>query len=321
MLRVAVLDDYQGVALNHPAWSVLGDDVEVVAFSDHLADADELVARLAGFEIIVLMRERTPMPAKLLGRLPRLRLLITSGPQNASIDLAAATAHGIALCGTDLSSVPTAELAWALIMAVRRNLLGEDAAVRAGRWQTGVAPELAGSTLGLLGLGRLGTRIAQLAGAFDMNVIAWTPTLDATRAGAAGVTAAGFDELFEASDILSIHVRYSPAVRGLVGTRELALLGPRSHLVNTSRGPIVDEAALVAALHSGAIAGAALDVYDQEPLPADHPLRRTPNTLLSPHVGYVGTANYATIYRQVVEDIVAWRAGEPIRVIGSALAS
>jgi len=315
VIRVAVLDDYQKAALTCADWSALGEDTEVVVFDDHLADADSLIARLEDFDVLVLMRERTPMTVELLMRLPRLRLIVTSGLRNAAIDLAAAAELGIVVSGTELDSVPTAELAWGLVMAVRRNLLGEDAAVRAGRWQVGVPLELDGSILGVLGLGNLGARIARFANAFGMHVLAWSPSLDAARAVAVGAEAVGFDELFERSDVVSVHVRFSPATRGLVGARELALLGSHGYLVNTSRGPIVDEPALIDALSAGTIAGAGLDVYDTEPLPADHPLRRTPNTLLSPHMGYVGARNYRVVYRQAVEDILAWRAGEPIRIL------
>jgi phosphoglycerate dehydrogenase-like enzyme len=278
-----------------------------------VADDDALVARLADFEVVVAMRERTPFPRARLERLPRLRLLVTTGMANASIDLEAARELGIAVCGTGGLPSPTAELTWALILGLTRRVHEEDRAIREGRWQHTIGPELAGRTLGIVGLGRLGTRVARIAQAFEMDVLAWSQNLDPAHAAAVGVRAAARDELLGRADVVTIHLRLSDRTRGLIGAAELARMRPTAYLVNTSRGPIVDEAALVAALRAGTLAGAALDVYDTEPLPADHPLRGTPNTLLTPHLGYVSTGSYEIYYRDAVEDIAAFLRGERVR--------
>jgi phosphoglycerate dehydrogenase-like enzyme len=312
-MRVAVLDDYQAVALAMGPWHELGDAVAVTVFTDHVADDDALVARLADFEVVVAMRERTPFPRARLERLPRLRLLVTTGMANASIDLEAARELGIAVCGTGGLPSPTAELTWALILGLTRRVHEEDRAIREGRWQHTIGPELAGRTLGIVGLGRLGTRVARIAQAFEMDVLAWSQNLDPAHAAAVGVRAAARDELLGRADVVTIHLRLSDRTRGLIGAAELARMRPTAYLVNTSRGPIVDEAALVAALRAGTLAGAALDVYDTEPLPADHPLRGTPNTLLTPHLGYVSTGSYEIYYRDAVEDIAAFLRGERVR--------
>src|SRR4051794_1539452 len=261
------------------------------------------------------MRERTPFTAERLARLPGLRLLVTTGMGNSAIDMDAARAQGVTVSGTDGLPSPTAELTWGLILALLRSIPAEDANVRAGGWQTTLGTELAGRTLGVLGLGRLGTRVARVARAFDMGVVAWSHNLDAERAEAAGAELVSKDDLFARADIVTIHLRLSDRTRGLVGAPELARLGPAGYLVNTSRGPIVDEAPLLAALGDGTIAGAALDVYDIEPLPPDHPLRRAPNTVLTPHLGYVTAGTYDVFFRDVVEDIAAWAHGEPVRVL------
>ncbi|HEY5113912.1 MAG TPA: D-2-hydroxyacid dehydrogenase family protein [Nakamurella sp.] len=313
--RVAVLDDYQGVALASADWASLGSDVAVQAFSDHLADRDRLVERLAGFAVVVAMRERTPFPRDLLARLPDLQLLVTTGMKNASIDVPAAGELGITVCGTPLAGGSTVELTWALIMAVTRDIPGEDSRTRAGRWQQYLPVDLAGSTLGVVGLGRLGRRVSAIANAFGMNVLAWSRHLTAAAAADHGAEYAGLQELFERSDIVTVHVPLSDSSRGLVGAGELRLLGPDGFLVNTSRGPVVDQAALVDALRAGTIAGAALDVFDVEPLPADHPLCHTPRTVLSPHVGFVSKNNYQLAYGGAVEDVRAWQDGSPIRVL------
>jgi phosphoglycerate dehydrogenase-like enzyme len=247
---------------------------------------------------------------------PDLRLLVTTGMANASIDLAAAGAHGVTVCGTDSGSATnTAELTWALILACRRRVVTEDRALREGRWQITIGTDLAGSTLGVLGLGRLGTQVARIGQAFGMRVIAWSRHLTAERAEAAGATLVSKDELFATSDVVTVHLRLSERTIGLVGAAELAAMKPSAILVNTSRGPIVTESALVTALATGSIAGAGLDVYDAEPLPAGNPLRGAPNTVLLPHLGYVTEATYRSWYEQIVEDIAAWRAGEPVRVL------
>jgi phosphoglycerate dehydrogenase-like enzyme len=314
-MRVAVLDDYQRVALQLGAWDELGAAVEVTAFADHVADDDAVVERLKDFEAVVAMRERTPLHRARLERLPRLRLLVTTGMANASIDLDAARERGVVVCGTGGLPSPTAELTWALILGLTRRVAEEDRAIRAGGWQHTIGPELAGRTLGVVGLGRLGARVARIAQAFEMDVLAWSQNLDPARAASLGVQAVARDELLRRADVVTIHLRLSARTRGLIGAAELARMRPDAYLVNTSRGPIVDEAALVAALEDGTIAGAALDVYDTEPLPADHPLRRARNTLLTPHIGYVTTGSYAVYYREAAEDIAAFLRGEPIRTL------
>ncbi len=315
MTRIAVLDDYQRLALECADWSAVLGRAEVVAFADHLADEDAVIDRLRGFDAVVLMRERTPLGEQALHRLPQLRLIVTTGMANAAVDIAAATRLGIAVCGTGLDETPTVELTWALLMALARSVPQEDAAVRAGGWQTTAGRELAGATLGIAGWGRIGRRIGAIATAFGMRVLTWSRSLEPGNAPAPGVEAVAFDELFDRSDIVSVHLRLVPETRGLIGARELALLGPDGLLVNTSRGPIVDEQALVAALEAGTIAGAALDVFDTEPLPAGHPLRSAPRTVLSPHAGYTSREAMAAMYAEAVEDVLAWLDGAPIRVI------
>jgi phosphoglycerate dehydrogenase-like enzyme len=315
-MRVALLDDYQGVARDCAPWEQLG-DAEIVAFADHVADDDALVERLAGFDVVVAMRERTPLGRDRLQRLPDLRLLVTTGSANAAIDLPAAAELGILVCGTDGLAAPTAEHAWALILALARHVPAEDRAMRTGGWQSTIGTDLEGRTLGVLGLGRLGSRVATVGQAFGMDVIAWSEHLVAVEAAARGVRAVTFAQLLERADVLTIHTRLSDRTRGLVGAEELRAMRRSALLVNTSRGPIVDEAALVAALHAGEIGGAALDVFATEPLPADHPLRTAPNTVLTPHLGYVTTATYRVFYGGAVEAIAAWRAGAPVRVLAA----
>jgi phosphoglycerate dehydrogenase-like enzyme len=312
--RVAILDDYQGVALASADWSLAG-RVDITVFADHVRDEARLVERLEPFSVIVAMRERTAFPESLLAKLANLKLLVTTGPFNAVIDVAAAQRLGITVSGTGGAGAATPELTWALILAVTRGIVAEDAGVRAGRWQLGIGPELMGSTLGILGLGRTGSRVARYANAFDMKVIAWSQNMTAERAAECGAELVTKQQLFERSDIVTVHLKLSERTTGLVGAAELAALGPGGYLVNTSRGPIVDEGALVAALHDGNIAGAALDVYDIEPLPAGHPLLTAPNTVLTPHIGYVSTVAYAAFYRDVVDDIAAWLDGSPIRIV------
>ena len=312
-MRVAVLDDYQHVAASMADWSRL--DGDVVCFADHVSDPDALVRRLAGFEVLVAMRERTAFPRSVLSRLPDLRLLVTTGPFNASIDVDAAHELGLTVCGTGGALHNTAELTWALILAVARGLPAEDALVRAGGWQRGVGRTLHGSTLSVLGLGNLGSIVAQLGLAFGMNVIAWSANLTDERCAQVGVTRVERDELFRRADVLTIHLKLSDRTHRLVGALELGLLRASAVLINTSRGPIVDELALADALGRGDLAGAGLDAYTTEPLPLDHPLRRAPNTVLSPHLGYVTDDCYRIFYGDAVDDIVAWQAGKPVRVI------
>lgn len=314
-MRIAILDDYQQVALGLADWGKLDADVE--AFGEHIGDSEELVRRLAGFDVVVAMRERTPFPAEVLGRLRDLKLLVTTGMRNAAIDLAAAGRHGVTVCGTSSVVFSTPELTWALILALARHLPEEDRAVREGRWQHTLGVGLHGKTLGLLGLGRVGSRVARVGLAFGMDVVAWSQHLTPERAAEHGVTAVTKEELLRTANVVSVHLVLSDRTRSLVGAAELALMRPTALLVNTSRGPIVDEAALVDALQRGLIAGAALDVYDREPLPAGHPLTRCPNTVLTPHLGYVTREGYEVFYRDAVEDIAAYLAGRPIRVLGS----
>ncbi|WP_406430968.1 D-2-hydroxyacid dehydrogenase family protein [Streptomyces sp. NBC_00631] len=312
-MRIAILDDYQGVALGLADWDSLGADVR--AFSDAFGNEGDVVAALADHEVVVAMRERTPFPASTLEKLPRLRLLVTTGPVNAAIDLDAARRLGITVCGTGYFSYPTAELTWGLILSAARLIPQQVASVRRGGWQEGLGTSLRGATLGLLGLGRLGTAVAEVGRAFGMRCIGWSQHLTPADAQAKGVTYVARDELFERSDVLSVHVVLSKRTRGLVGARELGLMKPTAILVNTSRGPVVEEAALIRALTEGSIASAALDVFDREPLPRDHPLRSLPNAVVTPHIGYVSRDLYEVFYRDAVEDIAAWQAGAPVRTL------
>jgi len=316
MRRVAVLDDYQGVALRMADWSVLDSDCRVEVFRDHLSDLAALADRLRDFEIVTCMRERTPFGRDLLARLPNLRLLVTTGMRNAAIDLKAATERGVLVCGTAGGpESPPAELTWGLILALVRHIPREDAETRAGRWGTTVGMSLGNSVLGVLGLGRLGAMVARVGGAFGMKVIAWSQNLTAEKAAQCGAALVTKDDLFRQSDIVTIHVQLSERTRGLVGARELGLMRPTAYLVNTARGPIVDEPALVRALQARAIAGAGLDVFDEEPLPPDHPLKRLDNTLLMPHAGYVTEEQYRVRYRDTVENVAAYLKGSPLRIL------
>lgn len=317
--RIAVLDDYQNIARSFARWQRLDGRAEVTMFADHLADEDALVARLAPFAAVALMRERTPFPRRVLERLPNLRLITTSGMWNASVDLAACEERGIAVCGTQAGGGGTAQVTWALILALAQQVTTCDRDIRAGLWQTGIGEELAGKTLGLLGLGRVGAKVAQAAPAFGMEVIAWSTNLTDERAAACGAKRVERDELLARADFVSVHLVLSPRSRGLIGGDELARMKPTAFLINTSRGPIVDEAAMIGALERHTIAGAGLDVYDVEPLPLDHPLRRLPNTVLTPHVGYMSRESYTVFYAQMLEDIEAWLDGAPIRRILSGV--
>jgi phosphoglycerate dehydrogenase-like enzyme len=309
-IRVAVLDDYGSVARGLGPWERLDGRAEVDFIPEHL---DDPAGRLGEYEVIVAMRERTAFPLEVLERLPALRLLVTTGMVNASIDLDAARERGVVVCGTGSRAGGPVELTWALILGLVRGLREEDAAVRAGGWQQGVPGDLQGRRLGLLGLGRLGSRVAAVGQAFGMEVVAWSENLRAEDAAAAGVERVQRDELLRTAHVVSIHLRLSDRTRGLLGAAGLALMRPDAILVNTSRGPIVDEAALVAALRAGTIAGAGLDVFDAEPLPAGHPLRTAPNTLLSPHLGYVTKATFRLFFEEAVEDIEAFFGGAPVR--------
>jgi phosphoglycerate dehydrogenase-like enzyme len=315
MFRVAILDDYQRVAERMADWPAVLPDAEITCFADHLEREDDVAERLAGFDAVVAMRERTPFRRSLLARLPRLRLLVTTGMRNAAIDVAAAAGLGVTVCGTAGSNGSTAELTWALILSLLRHVPAEDAAIRAGGWQHTVGTDLAGATLGVLGLGNLGRRVAAVGLAFGMDVIAWSRNLTAEAADAVRARLVAREDLFRLSDVLTIHLVLSERTRGLVGAAELALMKPTAYLVNTSRGPIVDEAALAEHLRGGRIAGAGLDVYGVEPLPAGDPLRTLPNTVLTPHLGYVSERTYRTMYREAAEDVAAFLAGRPVRVL------
>jgi phosphoglycerate dehydrogenase-like enzyme len=313
--QVEVLDDYQHVALQSADWSRLDGRAEVHVQHEHQASEADLVASLRDADVVIAMRERTAFPRHVLDQLPRLRLLVTTGPSNAAIDVAAAQANGVVVCGTGGAYPAPAELTWALIHALTRKIVEEDRALRSGSWQTTLGTELSGRTLGIVGLGRLGQRVARVAHAFDMTVVAWSENLTSEQATEVGASLVGKDELFASSDIVSVHLQLSPRTTGLIGSRELGLMRPTAYLVNTSRGPIVDEPALVEALRSRSIAGAGLDVFDEEPLPADHPLLSVPDTVLTPHIGYVTRDLYAIFYGDVVDDIDSWLAGTPVRVV------
>ncbi len=317
MPRVAVLDDYQNVARDMAVWNSLPADVSVDFFRDHLSAEDDVARRLKPYEVVVAMRERTPFPRTLLERLPNLRLLVTTGMRNASIDVGAAADLGVTVSGTDGLPYPTAELTWALILALARKVPTEDAETRAGEWQVTMGEGLQGKTLGVIGLGRLGSQVARIGRAFGMNLVAWSQNLTAERAAELGAELVPKDELLSESDFVTIHLVLSDRTRGLLGERELSLMTRSAYLVNTSRGPIVDESALIRALESGAIAGAGLDVFDVEPLPLDHKLRSLPNTVLTPHMGYVTAETYRIFYGDAVEDIAAFLDGRPVRVLSA----
>lgn len=313
-IKVAVLDDYQNVAESCADWESLGCDVTFI--HRHLGSSSEVIDALDGFEVVVAMRERTPFDATVFESVPDLELLVTTGMRNASIDLAAAADNGVVVCGTRSPGHATAELAFALIQALARGLTGEVASVRSGGWQTGLGRDLRGATLGVIGLGRLGSQVAQFGLAFGMNVIAWSENLTAERAEEVGVRFVSRSELFELSDFISIHLRLSDRTRGLLGAAELETMKNDAFLINTSRGEIVDEEALLSAVKNGTIAGAALDVFGEEPLPADHPFRHEPKILATPHVGYVTRETYEVFYGDAVDGIAAWVAGSPVRLLG-----
>jgi phosphoglycerate dehydrogenase-like enzyme len=304
--KIAVLDDYQGVAFKMADWSAVLARADVDVFSDHLSDADAVTERLLPYEVVCVMRERTPLGAEMIERLPNLKLIASTGPRNASIDLKAAAARGIAVVHTGYSGTPTVELTWALILAGARHIVAEANAVRSGGWQHSIGDDLSGKTLGIIGLGNLGSQVAKIGLAFGMRVIAWSQNLTAEKAGAVGAALVSKEELLRQADIVSVHLVLSARTRALIGAAELALMKPSARLVNTSRGPIVVEAALLAALEAGQIAGAAIDVYDVEPLPADHPYRKLQHLLATPHIGYVSRALYERFYRDTVSNITAW---------------
>ena len=315
MTRVAVLDDYQGAALSSADWGRLPPDTQVETFNEHLADEDALAKRLGPFDVVVAMRERTPFPRSLLSRLPNLKLLVTTGLRNASIDVVAAKELGITVSGTRSMRTPTSELTWGLIISLARNIALEDKATREGAWQTTIGPSLEGKVLGIVGLGNLGSQVATVGRAFQMDVVAWSQNLAVERAAEYGARLVSKSELFATADVITIHLVLSARTTGIIGADELALMKPTAFIVNTSRGPIIDEAALIQALESGQIGGAALDVFDEEPLPANHKLRNLPNTVITPHIGYVTSDNYRIYFTEAVEDIAGFLDGAPIRVI------
>jgi phosphoglycerate dehydrogenase-like enzyme len=304
--KIAVLDDYQGVALKLADWSGVRARADVDVFSDHLTDLDAVAARLLPYDIVCVMRERTPLGALVIERLPSLKLIASTGPRNASIDLKAAAARGIAVVHTGYFGSPTVELTWALILASARHLVAEAAAVRSGGWQHSIGDDLSGKTLGIIGLGHIGSQVAKIGLAFGMSVIAWSQNLTAEKTGAVGAALVTKEELLQRADIVSVHLVLSDRTRGLIGAGELSLMKRSARLVNTSRGPIVVEAALIAALQAGQIAGAAIDVYDVEPLPVDHPYRNLDDLLATPHIGYVSRGLYERFYRDTVANISAW---------------
>ncbi|MCK6450013.1 MAG: D-2-hydroxyacid dehydrogenase family protein [Alphaproteobacteria bacterium] len=312
-MRIAILDDYQNAALGLADWAGLKPRAEATAFNEPIVGEDALVRRLAPFDCIVAMRERTPFPRALIERLPKLKLLVTTGMRNAAIDVDAATARGIQVCGTASLAYPTAELTWGLILALLRHIPREDRGMRDGKWQTTLGRGLNGKVLGVIGLGRLGAQVARIGQAFGMRVIAWSANLTDARAAEAGATRVDKDELLAQADVVAIHLVLGDRSRGLIGEAELGRMKPGAVLINTSRGPIVDEKALVAALHERRIAGAGIDVYDEEPLPAAHPLRRLDNVVITPHLGYVIEENYRVFYGEAIEDIRSYLDGRPVR--------
>ena len=316
MVRAAILDDYQNVAMAFADWSRVAKDVEIKVFDKPFASQDEAIKALQGFAIIVGMRERTPFPRKVVEALPDLKLLITTGARNNSFDVKACNERGITVCGTGVMGSPTTGIAFGLILELTRRIGFENARLKAGApWQVTIGRDLEGLTLGILGLGKLGQRSATVGKAFGMKTIAWSQNLTAEKAQAGGAELVTKEDLFRNADVVTIHLVLSDRSRGLVGAKELGLMKKTAYLINTSRGPIVDEKALIAALQSKSIAGAGLDVFDVEPLPLDHPFRKMDNAVITPHLGYVSEQNYRKYFPDTVEDIRAWLDGKPVRVI------
>ena len=316
MVRAAILDDYQNVALSFADWSRVAEDAEIKVFDKPFASQDEAIKALQGFAIIVGMRERTPFPRKVVEALPDLKLLITTGARNNSFDVKACGERGITVCGTGVAGSPTTGIAFGLILELTRRIGFENARLKAGApWQVTIGRDLEGLTLGILGLGKLGQRSATVGKAFGMKTIAWSQNLTAEKAEAAGAELVSKEDLFRNADVVTIHLVLSDRSRGLVGAKELGLMKKTAYLINTSRGPIVDEKALIAALQSKSVAGAGLDVFDVEPLPLDHPFRKMDNAVITPHLGYVSEQNYRKYFPDIVEDIRAWLDGKPVRVI------
>jgi phosphoglycerate dehydrogenase-like enzyme len=315
MPKIAILDDYTDAALKMAEWDSLPQGFETVVFNDNLVEPEALVARLKDFEIICAMRERTPFTSEIFEKLPNLKLFITTGMRNASVDVAAARAMGVVVCGTQGSPWATAEHTWALLMAAARNIAHDDRMMRDGLWQTRMCLELRGKTLGLVGLGKIGGQVAGFAKAFGMDIIAWSQNLTQERCDEVGAELVSKSELFTRADFVTIHMVLSDRSRGLVTSDDLGRMKPDAFLVNTSRGPIVDQTALLAVLKAGSIRGAAIDVYDHEPLPTAHPFRSLDNVVISPHMGYVTEETYRIFHGHSVENIQAWHAGSPIREI------
>jgi phosphoglycerate dehydrogenase-like enzyme len=316
LVQIAVLDDYQGVALQSADWAPLTDKAEITVFRDHLANQTAVIERLKPFEVVCAMRERTPLTREILEQLPDLKLIASTGFRNASIDLIAASERGITVCNTGYSAHGAIEMTWALILAMLRNIPAEFASVQSGNWQTSVGGDLAGKTIGLVGLGNIGSSMARIAHAFGMNIIAWSQNLTRESAEKQGALLVSKKELFRTADIVTVHLVLSPRTKGVVGAAELGSMKPTAYFINTSRGPVVDETALINALENKAIAGAALDVYEIEPLPASHPYRSLDRLLVTPHIGFVTEETYKIFYRDTVENIIAWLAGTPVRVSG-----
>jgi phosphoglycerate dehydrogenase-like enzyme len=315
-LQGAILDDYQNVSQTVADWSGLAKDVNFKVFNEALGGPDKVIAALKGCAIVCLMRERTLFGKDVIDALPNLKLIVTSGMRNAAIDIAAAAARGIPVCGTESLGPPTAELTFGLMLELARKMGIENARLKAGaRWQSTLGIDLYGKTLGIIGLGKLGTRVARIANACEMKVIAWSSNLTAEKAQSSGATLVSKEELLRLSDFVTVHVQMSARTRGLIGAAELALMKPTAYFINTSRGPVADEKAIEAALRAGKIAGAAIDVYNEEPLPLDHPFRKLDNIVITPHLGYVTAENYKRFYGHMVEDIRAWLDGKPVRVI------
>lgn len=314
-IQIAILDDYQGVALELADWSGLRDRADIVVCRDHLVDAAHVVERLRPFDVICVMRERTPLSRSILEQLPNLKLICSTGARNASIDLAAAKERGITVCSTGYSSHGAAEFTWALIFGIFRHIPAESESMRKGGWQCCLGDDLAGGTIGVVGLGRIGSMVAKVARALSMNVIAWSQNLTHEKAEEHGARFVTKEELFRESDIVTLHLVLSERTKHIVGAAEIGLMKPTAYLINCSRGPLVDESALINALKNRAIAGAALDVYATEPLPPDHPFRTLDNVLATPHVGFVTKRTYQTFYGDTVENITAWLRGEPKRVM------
>jgi len=305
-VKIAILDDYQNVALSSADWSAVAEKADITVFNDHIDQTDALIERLRPFDAVCVMRERTPLRRGIIERLPRLKFIASTGPRNISIDMAAAKEHGILVANTGYRSTPTIELTWALILASARDLVAESNSIRAGGWQTSIGHELDGRVLGVLGLGNVGGEVARIGRAFGMKIIAWSQNLTAEAAEAAGAELVMREGLFRRSDIITIHLILSERTRGLVGAAELALMKPTARLINTSRGPIVNEHALIKALRARTIAGAAVDVFDTEPLPAKHPFRSLENLLATPHIGFVAEDLYRTFYGDAAAAIAAW---------------